>query len=281
MMDSNKGSGGAVSRFSEHVAGKLKFYVYRLIDPRSGETFYVGKGAGNRVFAHGRGELGANDDALTEKLQRIRQIRLDGFDVAHVIHRHGMSEDQAFEVEAALIDAYPEVANQIGGKASDDRGLMHARQVVERYEAPEATFKHRALLININRTATVSESPYEAVRHAWKVDPRQAVRADVILAVLHGLIVGVFVADKWLRATTRNFPGRPARLGRWGFVGHEASDEVAKLYLRRRVPDSMRPRGAANPIRYAGGESGIGADAVSTEARSGRRPKPAREAAGR
>ena len=34
------------------VASKLKTYVYRLIDPRNGETFYVGKGKGNRVFAH-------------------------------------------------------------------------------------------------------------------------------------------------------------------------------------------------------------------------------------
>jgi len=156
-MESTIGA-GAVTRFSDHVAEKLKFYVYRLIDPRNGETFYVGKGAGNRVFAHVRGELGADDDALTEKLQRIRQIRVDGFEVAHVIHRHGMTEDQAFEVEAALIDAYPEVTNQVGGRASDDRGLMHARQVVARYEAPEATFKHRALLITINRSAVERES---------------------------------------------------------------------------------------------------------------------------
>jgi hypothetical protein len=121
--------------FSKYVADELKFYVYRLIDPRNGETFYIGKGTGNRIFAHVKGELGADDDALTEKLLRIRQIRLDGFEVAHVIHRHGMSEDQAFEVEAALIDAYPEVTNQVAGRASDERGLMHANQVIERYEA--------------------------------------------------------------------------------------------------------------------------------------------------
>lgn len=128
--------------FSKHVADKLKFYVYRLIDPRNGETFYVGKGTGNRVFAHIKDELGAEADDLTEKLSRIRRIHLDGFEVAHVIHRHGMSEDQAFEVEAALIDVYPEAANQIAGKASDERGLMHANQIVERYEAQEAVFQH-------------------------------------------------------------------------------------------------------------------------------------------
>src|SRR5438309_92458 len=128
--------------FSKHVSDKLGYYVYRLIDPRNGETFYVGKGVGNRVFAHVKGEVGADDDELTNKVLRIRQIRVAGFEVAHVVHRHGLSEEQALEVEAALIDAYPEATNQIGGRASDERGLMHAKQIIERYEAKEAVFKH-------------------------------------------------------------------------------------------------------------------------------------------
>ena len=239
--------------FSKHIAEKLNFYVYRLIDPRNGETFYVGKGTGNRLFTHVKGEHSANadDDLLTEKLLRIRQIRLDGFEVAHVVHRHGLSEEQALEVEAALIDAYPETTNQVGGRASDDRGLMHANQIVERYEAKEAVFEHKVLLININRSAIEKESIYDAVRYAWKVDPKKAAKAEVVLAVQQGLIVGAFVAKQWLPAITRNFPGTTAsRPGRYGFVGHEASDKISKLYVRRRVPDRLRKRGAANPIRY-------------------------------
>src|SRR2546426_5051128 len=169
--------------FSKHVADKLGHYVYRLIDPRNGETFYVGKGIGNRVFAHVKGELGAEGDALTEKLLRIRQIRVAGFEVAHVIHRHGMTENQALEVEAALIDAYPEVTNQIGGRASDERGLMHSKQIIERYEAKEAIFKHKAVVININLSVTERDSIYAAVHYAWKLDPKRAKTADVVLAV--------------------------------------------------------------------------------------------------
>lgn len=237
--------------FTPEVSEKLRYYVYRLIDPRNGETFYIGKGTGNRVFAHVRGELGSDADLLTEKLQRIREIRVAGFEVAHVIHRHGMDEATAFEVEAALIDAYPEATNLVSGRSTDERGLMHANQIIERYEALEAVFQHKAVLINVNRSATEEESVYEAVRYAWKLDPKKAARAELVMAVLQGLIIGVFTADKWLAATPENFPGTPAeRSGRWGFVGNEAPAPIAALYLRRRLPDAMRKRGAANPVRY-------------------------------
>jgi hypothetical protein len=238
--------------FTSEISDQLKYYVYRLIDPRNGETFYVGKGTGNRVFAHVKGELGNEADTLTDKLQRIRDIRVDGFEVAHVIHRHGLDQQTAFEVEAALIDAYPEATNIVGGRASDERGLMHANQIIERYKAEEAVFKHKAILINVNRSAAEKESVYEAVRYAWKLDPKKAAKAEIVLAVLQGLIIGVFVADQWLRATPSNFPNTPAeRPGRWGFVGREAPEAIARLYLRRRLPDSMRKRGAANPVKYA------------------------------
>src|SRR5438874_10587153 len=86
--------------FSADVSRKLGWYVYRLIDPRNGETFYVGKGQGNRVFSHIRASEGLEDDDLLDnKIKRIRQIQLAGFEVAHVIHRHGMDEPTALEVE--------------------------------------------------------------------------------------------------------------------------------------------------------------------------------------
>lgn len=67
--------------FSPEVSRKLGWYVYRLIDPRNGETFYVGKGRGNRVFAHVRASEGLEGDDLDNKIERIRQIQLAGFEV--------------------------------------------------------------------------------------------------------------------------------------------------------------------------------------------------------
>ena len=244
-------------RFSKTVAEKLGFYVYRLIDPRSGDTFYVGKGTGDRVFDHAKGELGTAADELTDKLQRIRDIRRSGLEVLPIIHRHGMSEETAFDVEAALIDAYPSVANIVGGHDSSAVGIMHVRQIIERYKAPEIQFRHFVLLINVNRTVA-EKSVYEAVRYAWKLDPQKAAKAEVILAMERGLVIGVFIADEWKRATVANFPALSAdEPERWGFVGDEAPERIANLYLRHRLPDRMRKRGAANPIRYAERDAGL------------------------
>jgi uncharacterized protein len=106
--------------FSPDVERKRKTYVYRLIDPRNGETFYVGKDQGNRVFSHIRAEQNLEGDEFDNKVKRIREIRLAGFEVGHVIHRHGMDEKTAFEVEAAIIDAYPGLTNLVGGAGSID-----------------------------------------------------------------------------------------------------------------------------------------------------------------
>ncbi len=238
--------------FRPDVAQKLKTYVYRLIDPRNGETFYVGKGKGDRVFSHIRAEESLEGDEIDNKLKRIREIRLAGFEVAHVIHRHGMDEKTAVEVEAALIDAYPGLTNIGGGTGAADYGAMHAREIIRRYSAEPAVFRHKALLISVNRSAA-ERSLYDATRYAWKIDKRKAKQAEVILATLKGPIVGAFIAHNWLEATAANFPGLAEGdgvPGRLGFVGEEAPQAIERLYVGKRVPDEFRKRGAANPIKY-------------------------------
>jgi hypothetical protein len=239
------------NRFSQAVSNELKCYVYRLIDPRSGTTFYVGRGKGNRVFSHAAGDEkpSKSEDAESLKIRMIRDIKNDGFQVQHVIHRHGMSEESSKEVEAALIDAYPGLTNIQPGYESD-RGAMHATQVIRLYEAEEAKFVDNVVLITINRT--IEDRPIiDAVRYAWKIDPRRARKVDYVLAVANGMIVGAYVADEWLSATPENFPGFPqADSERFGFRGHEAPEDAKAMYIQKRVPPS-RP-GAANPIRYEG-----------------------------
>ncbi|MEM8737498.1 MAG: hypothetical protein AAGG38_03330 [Planctomycetota bacterium] len=238
-----------ITSFPPEVADQLKTYVYRLIDPRNGETFYIGKGVGDRVFAHSRAETKGDD--TDGKLHRIREIRLAGFEVSHVIHRHGLNSKTAFEVEAALIDSYPGLTNLVAGLGSNSFGPMHAQEILTRYAAKTADFSGvRALLINVSRSAGTT-SLYEATRYAWKINPVKARRAEVILAVMQGLIRGAFTADRWLEANPENFPQHPPLSpGRYAFVGRSAPRQIQSRFVGKRIPDTYRKRGAANPIKY-------------------------------
>jgi hypothetical protein len=245
------------SQFSEFVASKLQHYVYRLIDPRNGATFYVGRGQGNRVFTHASGsqesvEAGASDDNL--KMKTIRQIEVAGFEVEHVIHRHGLSENEAKVVESALIDAYQGLSNL---QRYPDRGVMHAREVIRLYEAPLAIFKHKVLLLNVSKMAE-ERSIYDAVRFCWSVALDRAKNCDYVLAIQRGMILRAFRAEEWLEATPDHFPGFPVVNGRkYGFVGSEAPKEVQALYCQKRLPRKYRGQGPRYVEPCAGQERPI------------------------
>lgn len=235
------------TEFTPEIQEKLQHYVYRLIDPRNGETFYIGEGKGNRVFTHAKGDV--ETDANAEKMKRIRMIQLSGFSVAHVIHRHGMDKKTAFAVEAALIDAYPGLTNIMNGHGNSEHGVMHAEEIIKTYSAETAVFRHKAILISVNRSAAESDL-YEATRFAWRLSKTRAEQADIVLPTVQGLIKGAFTVTSWLEATSENFPGKETMNGRYGFIGSESSLDDYREYIGKRVPKEYRERGAANPIKY-------------------------------
>ncbi len=241
-------------KFPDEVSAKLRWYVYRLVDPRNGETFYVGKGKGDRVFQHAKGAVSpSGDEDVTDlKAQRIKDIQKAGLDVGHVIHRHGIeSEDVAFQIEGALIDAYPGLTNQVGGRRSGDYGVRHAVEVIAEYAAEPFEAHEPLILISIGKSyEEADKSIYEAVRGCWVIDPKRAKKHKLVLAHRRGIVVGAFRPTEWLPSTIANFPWHTGDDGRWGFTGEPAEEETARLYVRKRVPEMYRAKGAANPVRF-------------------------------
>lgn len=261
--------------FPEEIHEKLGYYVYRLVNPSNDKTFYVGKGKGNRVFQHAlavensqqrelerevaEAELtskdspidavsGIDDVDLDLKFKEIQEIYDAGDKPKVLIHRHGMDEQTAYEVESALIDAYPDLTNKIAGHGASSFGCMSAQEICDLYQAEVADFGNdKVLMLKIGS----SDSVYEAVHFAWRVSKRKAEQADYVLAVCKGLIVGVFVAEKWLPATAEHFPGHDPAEGRFGFYGRAADDAIQKRYDRKRVPDAFRNGRSSNPVRYS------------------------------
>lgn len=235
----------AFEKFSKTIREKLGHYVYRLIDPRTEETFYIGKGQGNRVFDHARAALKPtkDEDDFDLKTELVRDILKAGLPVSILIHRHGLDKNTALEVEAALIDTYPELANVQSGHGSALRGCMTPEQLKARYDAPIADFSNiNAVIIKI-RPAFIDErgSVYEAVRAAWRIDPAHAAGLPVVASV-EGVIKGIFTDVKWRKSTKYR--------GRFEFIAKESQKEEHRALIDCQLPPKYCKPGQANPILY-------------------------------
>ena len=241
-------------KFSQDIVEKIGFYVYRLIDPRNGETFYVGKGKGNRVFEHLKASLKykEDEDEISLKIKKIRDINTAGLEPLNIIHRHGMTEEESLLVEASLIDAYPGLTNEMDGQYSSQFGPANTSQIIQNYSSEEMKIlnDHKIIAISINDTLGF-KSNYDAVRHAWRISVKRAEQADFVFATSQGVCKDVFVVEKWLPSNEHNFPGFPVVEGRYGFVGKRANKEILDIYLNKRLPSNMqRVKGMASPILY-------------------------------
>lgn len=236
----------AITKFSEEVIKSLQYYVYRLVDPRSNKTFYIGKGKGDRIFQHVENAKKTKDEDDSLKIKTINDIQDSKKNVIQVIHRWGLCETTAFELEAALIDAYEDLTNIAPGRRSDVSPLP-VEQIQELLGIKEtAKFEHNVLIIKITQDSITKQNNniYEAVRKAWKISPKNANKANYVLAVCNGVIKEAFtLTGKWHEST--NEPGR------YEFEGKSAPDEIQCLYKNKLIPQEYRTQSAANPIRYS------------------------------
>ena len=222
---------------------QLKYYVYRLIDPRDNEVFYIGKGEGNRVLDHVQGTLKVKQLSLmSEKEDQIFGIKNAGLEVQYDIIKHGLTEEQALLIESVLIDyvGHQALKNKVRGHHANETGLMSLQEVINKYAAPQIKIEHRCLLININKLYKLEMSDdevYNSTKQSWIIGSKTA-HVDIVLATYKGIVRGVYLIKDWYPVGKR-----------WGFNQAVTPKEIKALYLNHSV-EHLINKGNQNPIKY-------------------------------
>lgn len=240
------------------------YYVYVLIDPRDDSIFYVGKGMGQRLLAHGyEAMLRADPGARSSKVTRIREIRAAGSEPRIDVVRHGMDEEEAFLVESALIDCLGHLTNAVRGHGAAE-GRTSLGELMCRYGAapvdPGAT---PVILVRLSkwkeqheeiergtfrlghgyRQGMTPEELAQSTRAWWaNISPANVERRGIrhAVAVHDGVTRAVMEIGHWVR-----------RGSRWAFAATPLTD--GPVYdewvgpLGRRVEFK---RGSQSPVTY-------------------------------
>ena len=162
--------------FDEKTKQNLKYYVYLLIDPTTNQPFYVGKGKDERVFNHLKCAL--EFETVSDKYDKIREINNENKTVGHIIVRHGLTEKEAYEIEASLIDVFDflksGLTNIVGGQKSIEKGLMTTDEIKRLYNAESLTeISNDCVIININRQyerGNGKDAIYQATKETWTIN---------------------------------------------------------------------------------------------------------------
>lgn len=246
----------AISEFSPEVCEKLGYYVYRLVDPRNGKTFYVGKGKNNRVFAHAKMALKDEknvdynpkiDDDENLKYKTIKEIKEAGLDVIYIIQKHGLSERDALIIESALIDAYSlntKLTNQIRGfNSTEPINAITLQRELSAEEYKDTKDNPKYMIIKVKQYwLDQRENRYETTRSSWKLNIEKAKKYPYVLSVTNGIVREVYKVNEWHYIDGSS--------GRAEFTGVLAEKEVSDIFLNKRIPANYRQRGQAGPCLY-------------------------------
>ena len=260
-----------MDKFSEKSLLALgEFYVYGLIDPRTDQIFYIGKGTGHRVFEHEKEHMNSlNSDKL--KLQTISEIHSLGLDVKKIIINSNLTENEAFAAEAALINAFRYVngaglTNSVSGHhAAEALSVEDFEKIYGAEELREQDIKHKILVIKINRLYRrniPSDELYHSVRGSWRASMKSVQSVEYVFGVYHSLIVAVYKPTQWYQCKDapekRPRPDEaltPQSEKRVFFVDENFEhglplDENEAFYYGKSIAGLKTNQSAQNPITY-------------------------------
>lgn len=262
----------ALLQFSEKALMALNgYYVYALVDPRTDEVFYIGKGTDNRIFQH-EAESKNLPESEKIKLHKIREIEHDGFNVKRIIINWGLTEEQAFAAEASLINLMnfigkTELANVVSGHHAHECLTTEKFELFYGAEHLKPTdIHHNILVIKINklyRRDMTEREIYDVVRGSWRASLNTIRRKQIkyVFGVYNQLIVGVYKPDEWHYVRDMIDVPRVDELDeetlmraadRVYFTCKDYSDldRDGQFYLHKSIADFKTIQSAQNPITY-------------------------------
>lgn len=100
----------------------------------------------------------------------------------------------------------------------------------------------RIVCLNISKTyrGMEREDIYDCVRHYWRLNVERVKNANLVFAIVDGIVVGVFQPIRWYKSK------HPKYASRYEFEGAEKEGSV---YLGRSVWNVINPK-AQNPVSY-------------------------------
>lgn len=260
-----------MERFSEKSLLSLgDYYVYGLIDPRSKQIFYIGKGAGNRVFEHEKESI-SSPDSEKLKLKTIAEIKAEGLDVEKIIINCNLTEEEAFVAEAALINAFNYISdigltNIVAGHHSAEAlSVDDFERIYGAEELQESDIKHKIMVIKINKLyyrGIPDDVLYDAVRGVWRAALSRVKTVDYVFGVYNSLIVAVYKPTEWFvcKEAPDKLPRQDIELNkrtenRVFFVDEDyekdgSRDAAEEFYLYKSIAGLKLNQSAQNPITY-------------------------------
>lgn len=212
-----------MDRFSEKSLLSLgDYYVYGLIDPRSKQIFYIGKGTKNRVFEHEKEKLGSPDSEKL-KLKTIADIKNAGFEV---------DEYERINSAAPL----------------EEKDIRHRILIIKINRLYQRGMDEKVL--------------YDAVRGVWRASKEKVKTVEYVFGVYNSLIVAVYKPSEWFvckeakdKLPRQDIVLTPKTENRVFFVDERYEhglplDENEEFYLGKSIAGLKLNQSAQNPITY-------------------------------
>lgn len=234
---------------------KRKYYVYALCDDE-GIPFYIGKGEEKRVFKHKEAldeaekyieqKIENNSDLKDNEKEEAKKKLEESFSDKHkklkgcekqpeYIIKWGLTEDEAFQCESALINicnyfyendkikGISKLSNIQGGHRSrpekNSRYPITKMMTAQKYldECAVKTIKfieedkeYNILCVNIHSSFPQADKDsnrddfiYEACRGYWKIAIKN--NPKFVFAIYKSCVVGIYEVDKWYKTVSDEF----------------------------------------------------------------------------